>query len=166
MYLSIIFSLFVPVVSIRVYEFKSGGAGSDVSSVIVKVSVPNVESFTICSSHKQFQTNDNTNTIYNIYEDKERSKPWIAIGFWDTALWAEVYEGIWYNMGKLKSVMDIVDWIHICLEIDFENKTLQSSINGNDLISTKPDLALQWLPEIYIGYFNIKKNNTHTDFSP
>ena len=91
------------------------------------------EHFIICSSHYQRQVDTkNTHTIYVIYQDENFTLPWLNIGFWkENILWANVMHDTWHILGNLQS-QDLLEWIHICLEIDLVKKTISTSVNGKD----------------------------------
>ena len=90
------------------------------------------ESMIICSAFKLDEVNtDNTQTLFVIYDDDSFDVPWFSIGFWNNrVLYAEVLSLDWYKLGTAH-LSDLLDWFHICIEMNFESETLRTSIAGN-----------------------------------
>ena len=130
---SIIFCLIAKDFSLKVFEFKNTKNSLELASATSKIYLidnPTTE-IIICSNHKQTQLNtENTQTIYVIYNDDSFQKPWFSIGFWNKVmLWANINGQSWFKLGNMPFSI-ILDWIHICVRIDFDSKTLTASING------------------------------------
>ena len=131
--------LFLPFVgSTRVYEFFEGEPTTDVSFITFNASVPQDGRLAVCTTHRQIQSNLNTTTLYTIYEDKENSKLWLSVGFWDDALWGQESSGLWHLMGSVSRMTDFISWIHICIEFDLPK--VLSSINGQTATSVTTSL--------------------------
>ena len=129
--------------TVKVYEFiDSNSSTSDISYITMEVNVSVKDRLAICSSHKQLQANAQSSTIYNIYEDKDYKKPWLSVGFWDLSLWvAEGNDRLWHYLGGLDKLTDFLDWINLCIKIDFSEKKLSSSINGHDAVIADTSLS-------------------------
>ena len=98
---------------IKVYEFSEGG---EISSFTTQFAVPNVDSFVICSTHKQYQLNENNKNIYTIFKDSKGSEPYFTIGFMNMneILYVEIDN--WYIISRDRNNLFFFEWIHICLE--------------------------------------------------
>ena len=90
------------------------------------------ESMILCLAFKLDEVNtDNTQTLFVIYKDDSFDMPWFSIGFWSNRiLYAEVNSLDWYNLGTAY-LIDLLDWFHVCIEMNFESETLRTSIAGN-----------------------------------
>ena len=90
------------------------------------------ESMILCLAFKLDEVNtDNTQTLFVIYKDDSFDTPWFSIGFWSNRiLYAEVNSLDWYNLGTAH-LIDLLDWFHVCIEMNFESETLRTSIAGN-----------------------------------
>ena len=118
--------------SITVYEFLDNDDVNGPSTVEAEVPVPmDIENLTICSSHKQLQSNSQTVRIYTIFEDKEHKNPILGVGFWDQNLFAEIKLDEWIELGTIQTQTDFINWVHICVEVNFSQKLIRASINGN-----------------------------------
>ena len=85
--------------SIKVFEFIENNDKTGPSTVEIEVPLPTIsDNLTICSSHKQLQSNFQTLRIYTIYEDEGHNSPWFAIGFWGNELWATLNTNDWINL--------------------------------------------------------------------
>ena len=100
----------------QVYEFSEAG-DYEVSTVTIEIKVPRLESFTICSSHKQNQLNYNNQKVFTIFKDREAVDPYLSVGFVGQTLFAEIGLGSSYNVYDAQNKYFFLDWIHICLEI-------------------------------------------------
>ena len=160
------FCLLAPTEAIKVYEFHEGNSTiSDISYVTMNLNVSSVaKKVTICSTHKQMQSNLNTTTLYTIYEDKKFTKPWFLLGFWGESLWAQENLGIWHLLGTLHKKTDFISWINMCIEIDFKERKFSVSLNGHNASSAETRLkSLKKIGTFYIRYlyliFNLEMFN-------
>ena len=119
--------------SITVYEFMDNDDVRGPSTIEVEVPVPkDKENMTICSSHKQFQSNSQTVRVYTIFGDREHRKPLLGVGFWDQNLWPEVKLDEWIELGKIPQQTDFINWVHVCIRVNFFDQQIMASINGNE----------------------------------
>ena len=111
---------------------KSPPSDFNLASLKNDMTVTLQSNITICSFHKQESVNSlNTHTIYVVYKSRLFQTPWFSIGFWDQGnLWANIHDQHWYFLGTAK-YRELMDWIHICVEIDSDSKSLRASIHKN-----------------------------------
>ena len=136
----------------KVFEFeKSPTLSSSGFSVATLENRPSLPSkFVLCSSHFQREVNTkSTRTIYVIYEDDQFLIPWFNIGIWsENFLWANIENSYWYALAKVTEE-DFADWIHICLDIDTEQKEIITSINRKSYNKTLLR-EFQKVPKFYL----------------
>ena len=108
--------------TIRVFNFTGNGVAKEVSlSNSIKMLS---ESFTICSSHRQWQVNDDYVPTYQLYDE---DKLWLSVEFHNEgALWAKDQTNF-YNVLDRLDISDIAVWIHICIDFDFNKKQVRTS---------------------------------------
>ena len=110
------------------------------ASIANKPDTPLQKDFILCSAHFQ-KTIDTKNNrgIYVIYQDEELLKPWLSIGIWvENALWVNVAFKYWYDLGRVPDYL-MQKWIHICLKIDIEGKSIEANVNGQ-MFNTVPNV--------------------------
>ena len=116
---------------IKVFEFKKSNNSNSIPFATLQndAIVELQNNITICTTHKQDKINTiHDRTIYIIYKEESYQSPWFSIGFWTLGrLWANVADEHWYNLGNATSEK-FLDWMHICVEIDLNQKTLRASI--------------------------------------
>ena len=139
--------------SMKVYEFLNG-AEEDLSTVSFEVSVPSSEKITLCSSHRQLQSNEQTRIFMAIFEDPEHTVPWLTVGYWEeepVEMWLEFKKGTWIFMGFSPKIT-LMSWIHTCLEINFADKQFHVSTNGRpEVVSdTVEGIDLEPLKTYYV----------------
>ena len=137
--------------SIKVFEFLNGEE-EDLSTVSLEVSGSSSNTLTICSSHRQLQSNEQTRIFMAIFEDAEHQEPWLTVGYWEedpVEMWLEYKKGTWVFMGFSPRVT-LMSWIHTCLEINFEEKSFHVSTNGFPEVMSDPVEGLKPLSTYYI----------------
>ena len=119
----------------KVFAFKENGNNYIFQEVSLSSSIRmSSESFTICSSHKQFQVNENYLPTYQLYDGE---KLWFSVEFYnDGQLWARDQTGFFNVLTKLQ-LSDIGYWIHMCINFDFEEKVVRTSINDRGVTEFK-----------------------------
>ena len=103
----------------------------------------------LCSSSLQGRIGENTKTLYVLYEDESYQEPWLSVGFWEKGiLWANI-EDSWYLLGQVL-VTDLFRWIHLCVEIDFTNSIIKTSINGGNTTIVKGIKEVSLVPKFHL----------------
>ena len=79
------------------------------------------------------QANENSSAIYVLYKDKNMKEPWLYFGMWQFGdLWLCLNKYYWYQFGTLPLTI-IRNWIHFCLEVNIDLRTIKLSINGGEV---------------------------------
>lgn len=134
--------------SIKVFEFIENDEKSP-STIEMEVSLPEItDNITICSSHKQLQSNHQSLRVYTIYEDAAHNHPWLGIGFWGRELWAELNMNDWIKLNTIDAKVDFINWVHICININFSKSRISSALNG-DVIEIRSLLDIPKPSKIY-----------------
>ena len=143
---------------IKVFTFKEEGINKDTNE-LSSASVTNRQGdqlpvhFLICSSHKQQQVSSpNTRTIYVMYEDPSFTKPWFSVGFYGSnidKLWANIKFSDWHDLGNVTRAT-LLNWVHVCVEVDTVNGTLRASINGGNVTRVNNVGGLNPTPRLYL----------------
>ena len=120
----------------KIFDFFSRPSDNVLSSAALtnKPELPLPKDFILCSSHFQ-KTRDTKNDhgIYIIYKEEELLNPWLTIGIWtDNILWANIAFKYWYPFGSVPDYF-MEKWMHICLKIDIEGKSIEANVNGKRL---------------------------------
>ena len=151
--------LFNKYFSNKIFEFDSIPSENVLSSASIanKPDTPLPKDFILCSAHSQ-KTIDTINNrgIYVIYQDEKLLQPWLSIGIWvENVLWANVAFKYWYDLGRVPDYL-MQSWIHICLKIDIEGKSIETNVNGQKLNTVSNVKGLTPAPK-----FNLLLGITH-----
>ena len=138
----------------KVFTFHEGLSDPDELSSATLTNAPDAplpDHFIICSSHKQQQVDTaNTNTVFVLYEDNSFTKPWFSIGFYkDNKLWTNTRYISWqYHDSVTRETL--LQWIHICVEVDTINGTLRASVNGGNVTTVNNVEGLTPVPKLHL----------------
>ena len=153
-----------------VFTFHEGLSDPDELSSATLTNAPDAplpDHFIICSSHKQQQVDTaNTNTVFVLYEDNSFTKPWFSIGFYkDNKLWTNTRYISWQYHGSVTRET-LLQWVHICVEVDTINGILKASINGGNMATVDNVLGLTPVPKLYLqlGVVHESFGPTHVQF--
>ena len=150
----LIFSLtFYTSLSTRIFDFNGQVSENGISYAVLanipETTLPN--NFIFCSSHFQKSINTkNVHSIYVIYQEVEMVNPWLSIGIWsENILWVNIAYKYWYALGSIPDEF-MNKWIHICLKIDVNGKTIEGNVNGRTLKNVSDIKGLKPTPKLYL----------------
>ena len=119
--------------SVKVFEFSNKIENNNISTVAIKVPLQDVDNFTICLSHRQYQLNLHTRSLFTLFEDEELTVPWFSASFWfndeknETVVWGEFGKFQYFILGSF-STNSFDTWIHTFYSFDFLRRKIVSSV--------------------------------------
>ena len=163
------FIIFNKYLTNKIFEFDSIPSEHVLSSAALtsKPDTPLPKDFILCSSHFQKTINTkNNHGIYVIYQEEELLNPWLSIGIWmENLLWVNVAFKYWYPFGRVPDYF-MEKWIHICLKIDVDGKSIEATVNGQTLKTALNVEGLTPTPKfnIQLGIIHDSYHNTTYQF--
>ena len=153
----------------KIFDFDTIPSENVLSSAVIanKPDTPLPKDFILCSSHFQKTIDtENDHGIYILYQEEELLNPWLSVGFWnDNILWANVAFNYWYEFGSVPDYF-FEKWIHICLKIDVEGKSIEANVNGESLNTVFDVEGLTPTPKfnLRLGIVNMSYDSTVNQF--